>query len=366
MVKVVNNKIKNILQKLIDNGYEAYVVGGFVRDYILGIETYDVDISTSAEPKDVKQIFELSSPSDDKYGSVSFKDKLYNYDITTFRKELNYENRRPTDFIFVDTISEDIKRRDFTINALYMDINGRIYDEFNSMEDLNNRTIRVIGNIQEKMIEDPLRILRAVRFAAVNDFVLEKNLELFIKQNKQLIQTLSYNRKKQELDLMFKSSNCLKGIKLLKDLNLCDVLELTIDKEVANCLDSIGIWAQIEYSKEYPFSNSEKELIESIQKIINYGIIDNVVLYEYGLYASVIAGEIIGLNRSYISEIYKDLPIYSQKDIQINGDDIQKILDIEPSARIKDIIHDLELNILNNIIKNTPKDLQDYIIKNWR
>ena len=148
MVKVVNNKIKNILQKLIDNGYEAYVVGGFVRDYILGIETYDVDISTSAEPKDVKQIFELSSPSDDKYGSVSFKDKLYNYDITTFRKELNYENRRPTDFIFVDTISEDIKRRDFTINALYMDINGRIYDEFSSMEDLNNRTIRVIGNIQ--------------------------------------------------------------------------------------------------------------------------------------------------------------------------------------------------------------------------
>lgn len=366
MVKVVNNKIKIILEKIINKGFDAYIVGGFVRDYLLGRETYDVDISTSAEPKDIREIFDLSNANDDNYGSVFFKDKLYNYDITTFRKELKYSNRKPIEYEFIDSIEEDIKRRDFTINALYMDIDGKIHDEVDGKKDLDEKIIRVVGNISEKMIEDPLRLLRAIRFASTLDFKLETNLETYIKQNKQLIMTLSYTRRKEELDKIFKSQNYLSGITLIKQLNLCEVLEIRIDNPIRECMNPLGIWAQIEFSKNYPFTNVEKESIDIIKKIINYGIIDNIVLYEYGLYNSIIAGEILGYNRSYISDIYKNLPIYSLKDIAINGDDIIKILQIDPSSKVKDITIDIETNILNNTLENNYEALKKYILDNWR
>ncbi|MCH5166413.1 MAG: CCA tRNA nucleotidyltransferase [Erysipelotrichales bacterium] len=362
----MNEKIKNVLKKLEDNGYKSFIVGGYVRDTLLNIESFDVDICTSAEPKEVRKIFELNNANDDNYGSVSIKDKLYNYDITTYRKEIRYENRRPVEYKYTDSIEDDVLRRDFTINSLYMDINGDIHDTFGGLDDINNKIIRVIGNIESKMIEDPLRMLRAVRFAATLNFELENNLKSYIKQNKQLIKTLSFTRKKQELDLIFKSDNKIDGLNLIKELNISDVLDIKIESEVIDTIDPLGIWAQIEVSDEYPFSNEELDIINKIKKIINYGIIDNIILYEYGLYPSMIAANILGYDRNFVSDIYKGMPIYSLKDIDINGDDIIELLDIEPSSTIKDIMNDLELKILNNLLKNNTEDIKNYIIENWR
>lgn len=363
---LVNDKIKNILNKLQDNGFTAYVVGGFVRDYLLGNETYDVDIATSAKPKDVRDIFDLNNANDDNYGSILIKDKLYNYDITTYRKELKYENRRPVEYEFVSTIDEDIIRRDFTINSLYMDTTGKIYDSVGGLKDLDDKIIRMIGNIGDKMTEDPLRILRAVRFSANLNFKLENNLKNYIKQNTQLLRTVSYNRKKEELDKIFSSSKCKLGLNLIKELKLEDNLDIAIPDNIVESINSIGIWAQIEIKGDYPFSNQEKDMIDNIKKILEYGIIDNIVLYEYGLYPSIIASDILGFNRNYISDIYKNLPIYSSKDIEINGDEIIDILKIEPGSIIKDIIRDIELNILNGNLENKNEVLKAYITKNWR
>lgn len=366
VIKKMNNKIITVLKKIQDAGYEAYVVGGFVRDLLLGIESYDVDVTTNAEPKAIKDIFNLSNDTKDNYGSVLIKDKLYNYDITTFRKELKYENRRPVEFEYTDSIEEDIVRRDFTINSLYIDTNGEIHDLVNGREDIENRIIRVVGNIEDKMLEDPLRILRAIRFAANLDFDLEKNLKHFIMQNKQLLQTLSFTRKKEELDKIFRSQNKLKGIELLKELNLCDILEIDINDNIVDCSNPLGIWAQINASDNYQFKNSDIDTIELIKKVLDYGIIDNIVLYEYGLYPSVIAGEILDINQALISEEYKNLPIYSQKDIKINGDQIIELLGIEPGSIIKDIISDVELNILNGTLNNDEEDIKEFINNNWR
>ena len=362
----MNDKIKNILQKLEDNGYTAYVVGGFVRDYLLGIETYDVDIATSAEPKDVRSIFDLSNANDDNYGSIYIKDKLYNYDITTYRKELKYVNRRPVEYTYLDTVDEDIERRDFTINSLYMDKSGTVFDKVGGKQDLEDKIIRMIGNINDKMIEDPLRMLRAVRFAATLDFVLESTLKNYIKQNTQMLRTLSYTRKKEELDKIFSSQNRLKGINLLKNLKMDKDLDLEIPDDVVDSINPLGIWAQLKVSGDYSFTKEETDIIDKIKSIISYGIIDNVVLYEYGLYPSIIASDILGLNRKYISDIYKNMPIYSVKDIKINGDEIINILGIEPGSIIKDIILDIELNILNGTLENDFSKIKEYILKNWR
>ncbi len=362
----MNDKIKNILQKLEDNGFTAYVVGGFVRDYLLGIETYDVDIATSAEPKDVRSIFDLSNANDDNYGSIYIKDKLYNYDITTYRKELKYVNRRPVEYTYLDTVDKDIERRDFTINSLYMDKSGTVFDKVGGKQDLEDKIIRMIGNINDKMIEDPLRMLRAVRFAATLDFVLESTLKNYIKQNTQMLRTLSYTRKKEELDKIFSSQNRLKGINLLKNLKMDKDLDLEIPDDVVDSINPLGIWAQLKVSGDYSFTKEETDIIDKIKSIISYGIIDNVVLYEYGLYPSIIASDILGLNRKYISDIYKNMPIYSVKDIKINGDEIINILGIEPGSIIKDIILDIELNILNGTLENDFSKIKEYILKNWR
>lgn len=362
----MNNKIRNVLLKLEEKGFEAYVIGGFVRDYILGIESYDVDIATSASPKDIKEIFDLSSSTEENYGSVYFKDKLYNYDITTYRKELKYSNRKPVEYEFAKTIEEDIERRDFTINAIYMDKDGKIIDPLKGKEDIYEGIIKCIGDIKTKMEEDPLRMLRAIRFAASLNFKIEPELYNFIKDNKELINTLSYTRKKEELEEIFKNQNKLKGINLIRSLELSDVLEIEIPENIYISDNVYGIWAQINYSDNYNFSNNEEEKIKQIKKIINYGIIDNIVLYEYGLHNCIIAGEVLNIPRTSISDIYKNMPIYSVKDIVTNGNDIIDILNIEEGNKIGEIQLDLVINILNGTIENTYESIKEYLNKNWR
>lgn len=359
----MNSKIENILRKLTSKGYQAYVVGGYVRDYLLGIKTYDVDISTNADPNTIKEIYNINT-NNDNFGRFSIKDSLYNYDIMPYREEFKFENRKPTEYNFTDDIEKDKVRRDFTVNSFYMDIDGNIHDPFNGREDLDNRIIRAIGDISSKMIDDPLRMLRAVRFASILDFKLEENLKRFIIENKELIKTISQDRKKSELDKIFNCSNKIKGLELIKSLKLEDVLDIKYD-EVNYTISSEGIWAQIE-SKNYNFSNQEKTLIDAIRKIVEYGIIDNVVLYQYGLYPCIIAGEILGTSEAQISNVYKDLPIYSKNDIKITGNDIMNLLTIEPGIKIKQILQDLELNILNGDLVNEEDVLKEYIKKNWK
>lgn len=363
MVNLMNNKIAIVLKKLVDKGYDAYVVGGYVRDYLLGINSYDVDIATNADPNTIKEIYSITS-SMDNYGRFSIKDSLYNYDIMPYREEYMFENRKPTDYKFINDIEKDKVRRDFTVNAMYMDINGEIYDPFNGKSDIENKIIRCIGDVSDKMIEDPLRILRAIRFATILDFKIEDSLLDFIKLNSSLISTISSDRRKIELDKIFKCSNKIKGLDLIKELSLDKVLSLKYD-DVKYTISTEGIWAQIE-STGYNFSNQEKTLIECIKKILEYGIIDNIVLYQYGLYPCIIAGEILGVSEAQISNVYKDMPIYTKNDINITGNDIMDLLHIKPGIKIKQILQDVELNILNGDIKNEEEEIKEYIIENWK
>ena len=247
-----------------------------------------------------------------------------------------------------------------------MDSEGNIIDLVEGQKDIENKTIRVIGDIEAKMIEDPLRMLRAIRFSSLLEFEMDANLYNYIRRNKQLIRTLSFTRKKEELDAIFNDQNKLRGISLIKDLGIEDELEIKIPKDIKIVARELGIWAQITYSTNYQFKNNDLSKIEDIKRVVSYGIIDNIVLYECGLYVCMIAGEILDIPMSYISDIYKNLPIYSVKDITINGNDIMEILHLEPSEKIKDIIFDLEINILNNNLKNEPEELKAYLIKNWR
>ena len=194
--------------KINDNGYESYIVGGVVRDYILGMKSIDVDICTNATPKEIKNIFKGAVMPSKKYGAVTLIYKKVRYEITTYRKEIKYDDyRRPSKLEYIDDLLEDLKRRDFTINTFCMDSDGNVIDLLNAKEDLDNKIIRTVGNPKQKLKEDVLRILRAIRFATSLNFDISDDVKKAIKKNRALLKKLSYTRKKEELTKIFTSPN---------------------------------------------------------------------------------------------------------------------------------------------------------------
>jgi tRNA nucleotidyltransferase (CCA-adding enzyme) len=152
------DNIIEVLNKIESYDYKAYIVGGYVRDYYLGLPNKDVDICTNARINDLEKILSNIISKNERYGSLVINYKGIKIEITTFRKELDYENnRKPINIECVSTIEEDVKRRDFTINSLYMDKNKNIIDLVDGKKDIDNKVIRVVGDANYKIKEDALK-----------------------------------------------------------------------------------------------------------------------------------------------------------------------------------------------------------------
>ena len=165
---------EQIIEKLNEHGFEAYVVGGCVRDSLLGKEPEDWDITTSARPGEVKSIFSRTIDTGIQHGTVTVMLNRQGYEVTTYRVDGEYEDgRHPKSVDFTTSLLEDLKRRDFTINAMAYNSREGLVDAFGGIEDLENRVIRCVGSAVNRFTEDALRILRAVRFSAQLDFRIE-------------------------------------------------------------------------------------------------------------------------------------------------------------------------------------------------
>ncbi|MCD7736799.1 MAG: polynucleotide adenylyltransferase, partial [Lachnospiraceae bacterium] len=160
-------KVERILQVLHENGYEAYVVGGCVRDSLLGRRPEDWDITTSASPMQVKRLFPRTIDTGIRHGTVTVMEGRESFEVTTYRIDGDYEDgRHPNQVTFTSSLEEDLKRRDFTINAMAYSHERGLVDLFGGLKDLREGIIRCVGNPEERFGEDALRMLRAVRFAA--------------------------------------------------------------------------------------------------------------------------------------------------------------------------------------------------------
>ncbi len=351
-----------VLNKITDFGYKAYIVGGYPRDIYLKRNSLDIDICTNATPKELKEIFHESILNKQEYGSVSLMYKKIRFEITTFRKEIKYENNRfPVKIKYIDTLTDDLERRDFTINTLCIDNKGNFIDLLNAKRDLDNKIIRCVDNADKKIKEDILRSLRAIRFATILNFKLDDKLKKAIKKNSHLLKNLSYFRKKDELEKIFSSPNCAYGLSLIKELNLDRDLELSNFANLVVTTSSLGIWAQLDVLDIYNFSNNEKQIIKDIQACLKENILDNKILYKYGLYVCTLVGEIKKIKRIDIVEKYNKLPIYNLKDINIKATDICQLLNKKPGAFINEIYQDLKKQILDNKIINEKEYLINYI-----
>lgn len=362
----MNYTALEVLKRINSNGYKAYLVGGYPRDLYLGLESIDYDICTNATPKEIKEIFGDSVLPTEQYGSVTLILDKIRFEITTFRHEIKYfNNRKPIEIEYIDDLSEDLKRRDFTMNTMCIDSSGNLIDLLNGREDINNKIIKSVGNAEIKIYEDSLRILRAIRFATVLNFRLDAELKKAIIKYKYLLKSLSYFRKKEELDKIFSSNNRSYGIRLIKELGLDEDLEIYDLDKIIPTTYLIGIWAQIKCSDKYSFNNTEKDSIIKIKELINKDLLDYNNLYNYGLYISTIVSEIKGIDKQIVNEKYNSLYIRNKTDIKIDAKEVCQILNKQPGKFLHEIFEDLEYKLVNKMLLNEKESLKKYIIENY-
>ena len=359
--KNMQKNAQEILSKIEAQGYEAYIVGGFVRDYCLGKKSLDVDICTNATPKELSTIFEGAVIPSETYGAVTLTYRNVRYEITTFRKETKYDAyRRPIEVKYVNSLIDDLKRRDFTINTICMDSKGNVIDLLHAKEDLNNKLIKTVGDPQIRLREDILRILRAVRFATSLNFKICDDVKQAIIDNGDLLGNLSYTRKKEELTKIFTSPNAPYGISLLQELGLDKHLELSNLSDLKVVDDILGIWAQLDVLDIYPFSKVEKETIVKVKEALDYDI-DNYALYKYGLYVISIVASIKNIDKKSITKMNASLPIKSRNEIQLDVKKFCEAHNIEPSYWLKNTYEMLEKEILNGHLVNEQEAIHSFI-----
>lgn len=351
-------KILNILE---NNGYKAYIVGGYVRDKILGIESNDIDIITNAKPDELNKIFNKKFSNN--YGCIILPYNGYEFEITTFRKEFYKDNdRRPYKIEYINDLKEDLIRRDFTINSICIDKNGDYIDLLSEINDINNKVIRVISDSDKKIYDDPLRILRAIRFASIYDFDLDNNLISSITKYKDRLEYISFDRIKDELNIIFRHNRANNAFKLIDGLKLGKVLKISHKNMIIDCDNYIGVWAQVLYSDDYNFSKKEKNKINAIKSIIEKGYIDDYMLYKYDFNIIRTSSLILNIDIDYKTR-YDNLKIHDRKNIDIDVYDIMKLTNKE---NIDKIYVDLEKQILYNKLKNEKSILIEYIMNNYR
>lgn len=229
----IPQQVKYVLFELEKNSYKAYLVGGSVRDYFLNKKPHDFDVASNAPLSITQSIFPNSIIIGAAFGVCLVNIDGLEIQIAQFRSDGKYSDyRHPDEVCFVDDILEDLKRRDFTINAMAWNPKETVYVE-KALEDLNGRLIRAVGNPAERFQEDPLRMLRAVRFACQIDFTIESKTGFSISQNAHLIQNISSERIQEELNKILLSYHSFDGISLLHILGL----EHFVFPELETCIN---------------------------------------------------------------------------------------------------------------------------------
>lgn len=380
VVNDFKNKFKgaiDVLKTFNKNGFEAYFVGGCVRDYILKDEFSDIDITTNALPEQVKKIFKKTIDTGIQHGTVTILVGGESYEVTTFRTEDEYTNHRsPEKVEFVSNLREDLDRRDFTINAMAIDFNGILYDYHNGKDDLNTKVIKTVNNPNERFFEDALRMLRAFRFASKLGFEIECETLNAIKSNAELIKFVSIERIVNEFRKLLLGKGNLRSLQLMleSDLNkhipFLNEINIVQDLSKYSFCQSLYILSKInnislDKLKELKLSNKEIKLVNKYEKI-NEDFINNVplewILYQHGLDDVLFINEFFEyVDSMCIKETI--LLITTFNDVNISSQEIISTIGNPPGPWIKEITSKIEMEILAKRLNNNKSDILDFLSK---
>lgn len=387
-----------IMKKLEINGFEGFIVGGCVRDYILGNEPKDFDITTDALPQDIKSIFEHTVDTGIEHGTVTVILNKQNFEVTTYRIDGEYnDNRHPETVIFTDKIEEDLSRRDFTMNAISYNMTKGFVDPFCGQEDIKNRIIRCVGDADKRFNEDALRMLRGIRFALQLGFNIENETFNAIKKNVGLIRNISIERIRDEFLKLIKS-DYIEKIYLFKETNIYNYFFPEMEQIFNNLKKNVYILKNLDKDLRFSFllSNLDEKDVENILrrlKLDNKTIKENKIILrhfnhrfrddriETRILMSVIGPDllkkIISIKfciclvennlvqcKKYdniydeIDETIRKKHCYSLKDLAIKGEDL-KAIGVESGKQIGESLK----KALDIVLKEPKKNEKEYLLK---
>lgn len=363
----------NIVKELEKNGFSAYIVGGYVRDTLLNIKSNDIDITTNALPDDLNHLFKTIDSTANKYLSCKVMYEGYEFEITTFRTDIEYINHRHPVTKIVENLEEDLKRRDFTINALALDSRGKIIDLCDGLLDIKNKLVRVIGDPFKRFDEDVLRIFRGCYLVSKLNFDIEDSTFKGMQASAKYVTYLSDERIFDELTKIFKFAHYKKALSyliktsVLNYLKLDKVIEYVINSNVRPSIDDIiAISIYINTGYEFKAANNKKRLYFDAAFLAKEGF-TNLNLYKYDLDTIILADKIrafVDNRNTNFDELVKTklaLPISSRKDLKVNANDLIKYINKPQGPWINDLLHKIEKAVLENKIKNEKSEILNFI-----
>ncbi|TYS58224.1 CCA tRNA nucleotidyltransferase [Sutcliffiella horikoshii] len=387
-----------IIERLEENGHEAYFVGGSVRDTLMDRVIGDIDIATSATPEEIQSIFPKTVDVGAEHGTIIvLTPDEESYEVTTFRTDGNYtDNRHPDEVIFVKSLEEDLKRRDFTMNAIAMNKHGKIIDPFDGEKDINRKVIRTVGKAMDRFREDALRMLRAVRFASQLSYSLEATTFLGIQADKALLENVSIERKTIEMEKLLVGQGVKFGLELLVTTGLHSFLPQFDGKEgqllklgdvpLHRLKTRSAIWSVLAYGLKIDKAEVVDFLVSwKLPKKIVKSVAENLLLmekiqhlgwqrefvYRAGLERSLEAHEVmvvLGLDedtsKKKVYDLYENLPIYSLKDMVFDGHDLMELAGGKRGKWISEILSDMEMALIHEETKNERAALKEWVY-NW-
>jgi len=382
-----------VIEKLHQHGFEAYFVGGSVRDYLLNRSISDVDIATSALPTDVMKLFDKTVDVGAQHGTVIVIIDKIQYEVTTFRTEEGYlDYRRPESVSFVTSLYEDLRRRDFTMNAIAMTASGDLIDPFDGKAALEKKVIQTVGSPDERFNEDALRMMRALRFASQLGFALEAKTLKAIEKYGYLLANISVERMTIEFEKLLKGAYCNDAVSLLVQTRIYSYLPgLDLYEEDLKELGRYD-WSSIRNQNErwtllvslLKLSSIEtflrrwklpKKVIKSVKR--NIKILDIVMksgwtrellyttdysaTFEIETVRSILTFENVSKNLSYIEDELDLLPIKDRSELAISGEDLLSWYGKGPGEWVAELISIVEHGVIHKQVENDKLKIREWL-----
>jgi len=373
------NSAKKVIYDLKKQGYEAYIVGGAVRDHILKQPTSDIDITTNAKPHQVSKIFK-TKPTGLKYGTVTIFLGDETFEVTTYRVDGEYvDNRHPEEVTFCETVEEDVKRRDFTINGILMTEKGELIDYVNGRADLQMKIIKTIGEPKQRFTEDALRMMRAFYFQSKLGFQIEKETRDAITEMKDNLKSVAMERITNEMIKILQGGYVKKALKSMVTTGVHEVIPgLKQGIEYAEQMDEIPFVDAFftlcftlngSIPSEWPFSNKHRHRYETARMLAATNqAFDPYTLYTYGIDLCLLANRVNYMLKktpnlkNKIEHDYKNLPIQSDLDLKLRATEMIAIANKKAGAWVKNLQTEMVTEVLNRRLKNEKSALEQYVL----
>ncbi|MDP0486733.1 CCA tRNA nucleotidyltransferase [Leuconostoc mesenteroides] len=377
-----------ILTKLEDAGFEAYFVGGSVRDTMLGKTIHDVDIASSAFPEEVKSLFHNTVDTGIQHGTVMVLDHGTGYEITTFRVESTYTDfRRPDHVTFVRSLEEDLKRRDFTINALAMRHDGEVLDLFDGLEDMKKGVIRAVGDVEKRFTEDALRMMRALRFSAQLGFNIEADTQKALVDLAPNLAKIAVERVRVEFEKLLLGSQASQSLELALRDQVMNYLPGPHIEDWSSIIDDLNkdqatnytvAWAHIlsrtkfddkkrrQFMYDWKMSRNVMKTVNAIVPIVHNPKKSTVFdIYQVLAYQEELL-EVLSLTGSQpetiqrISHIIEMLPITKAADLNISGGELIRSGILTPGPLLGRVLKKIEYAVVVGDILNDHDALEKF------